>query len=441
MLRKVLLTFSTRTLTAFLSVINVLIGTNYLGVEGYGTISLIILGVTIYLLIQNLLTGSSIVYFQNKIPISSIIQISYLWVIVSVIGFAGLIYGVDFFANLFHFDFEIVPQEYALHNILLASGYGLLNIHINILLGRERIKAYNAIFFMQHAIASLFLILFFVVLGKNELFYYLIALYASYFLSFIVSFSLTYQYFRDIKLPSFTDFKSMLNYGILGQGANVFQLINYRLSYYLVDIFVGRASLGVFSAATQMSEGLWILGKSIGTVQFARISNSTDREYARQISLKLFKITVLITAIPLFLFTILPITFYTNLLGPEFEPVRGLVRWLALGTISLTGSMLFSHYFSGTGRIGKNTMASGIGVIITLLFGFSIVPILGVAGAALVTSLSYFTSLCYYIVQFKKEATLHLNDIVLTKFEIKEAINLIFKRKPGNNMKPGSYQD
>ena len=54
----------------------------------------------------------------------------------------------------------------------------------------------------------------------------------------------------------------MLKYGILGQTANVFQLINYRLSYYLIDAFAGRASLGVFSAATQISEGLWIFGKS-----------------------------------------------------------------------------------------------------------------------------------------------------------------------------------
>ena len=224
MLNKVLLTFSTRTLTAFLSVINVLIGTNYLGVEGYGTISLIILGVSIYLLIQNLLTGSSIVYFLSKIPISSIAFISYLWVIVSIIGFSVLIYGTTYLSNLFDWGFEIVPQNYALHNILLASGYGLMTIHLNILLGRERIKAYNFIFFIQHAIASFLLVLFYVILGKTELYFYLIALYASYFISYIVSFSLTYQYFKNLSPPALSEFKSMLKYGILGQSANIFSI-------------------------------------------------------------------------------------------------------------------------------------------------------------------------------------------------------------------------
>jgi O-antigen/teichoic acid export membrane protein len=227
---------------------------------------------------------------------------------------------------------------------------------------------------------------------------------------------------------------AMLKYGILGQGANIFQLVNYRLSYYLVDIFVGRASLGVFSAATQISEGLWILGKSIGTVQFARISNSSDREYARRISLKLFKITVLITAIPLFIFMVLPKEFYTILLGPEFEQVRSLIRWLSIGTISLTASMLLSHYFSGTGRIGKNTLASGIGVVITLILGFSLVPIYGVAGAAAVTSLSYFSSLMYLIIQFRKEGDIHLRDVLITKLEVKETLNLIFKRKTNDEL-------
>ena len=429
MLNKVLLTFSTRTLTAFLSVINVLIGTNYLGVEGYGTISLIILGVTIYLLIQNLLTGSSIVYFLSKIPISSIVLISYLWVIVSIIGFSILIYGTTHLSNLFDWSFEIVPQNYALHNILLASGYGLMTIHLNILLGRERIKAYNFIFFIQHAIASFLLVLFYVILDKTELYFYLIALYSSYFISYIVSFSLTYQYFKNLSSPALSEFKSMLKYGILGQSANIFQLVNYRLSYYLVDIFVGRASLGVFSAATQISEGLWILGKSIATVQFARISNSTDREYARSITLKLFKFTVFITSIPLFIFTVLPVEFYTTLLGPDFEGVRSLIRWLAIGTISLTASMLLSHYFSGTGRIGKNTIGSGIGVIITIILGFSLVPKLGITGAAAVTSLSYLSSLIYLIVQFRKEGEITFRDILINRLEITDSLKLIFKRK------------
>jgi len=432
MFNKVILTFSTRVLTALLSIVNVLIGTNYLGVEGYGTVSLIILGITIYLMIQNLITGSSIIYYISKFEPSSIVILSYLWVIVSIVIFAGIIFFTQIIGEAFHWSFEIVPTEYLWENILLATGYGLMAIHLNILLGRERIKAYNFIFFIQHLLATILLFIFFVVLEKDDIFYYLVALYISYFIAFISAFLFTIHYVKSLKLPSFKEFKSMIRYGILGQSANIFQLINYRFSYYLIDVFVGRASLGVFSAATQISEGLWIFGKSISTVLFARISNSGDIEYARNISLRLLKFTASITIIPLFVLIFMPESFYETLLGDDFVNVRTIIRLLSLGTLSLSASMILSQYFSGIGRIEMNTAGSGLGVVATVLLGLVLIPILGVKGAAIVNSISYLISLIFLIYHFNKETPVKFQNWLLSKEDIVESWSLIsskIKRK------------
>lgn len=425
MFNKVILTFGTRILTAVLSVVNVLIGTNYLGVEGFGTISLIVLGITIYLMIQNLITGSSIVYFISKFNPASILTLSYVWALISILLFGLLIVLVNYLGLYFNWSIEIVPAEYILHNILLAGGYGFMAIHLNILLGRERIKAYNFIFLFQHTLASLLLVLFFVILNKNDLFYYLISLYISYFSSFIVAFVFTRNYIKSFKLPTLIEFKSMLRYGILGQSANIFQLLNYRLSYYLIDIFVGRAALGVFSAATQISEGLWIFGKSIATVQFAHISNKNDVVYARNLSLRLVKFTGTITIFPLLVLMILPFKFYTTLLGDSFEQTGTVIRYLALGTLALTVSVILSTYFSGTGSISRNTRASGLGVIITILFGFTLVPLFGIIGAAATSSLAYLISLIYLLYFFNKEIKTKWRNWILTLSDFKDTLELI----------------
>jgi O-antigen/teichoic acid export membrane protein len=425
MFNKVLFTISTRILTAMLSIVNVLIGTNYLGVEGYGTIALIVLGITIYLMIQNLITGSSIIYFISKFEPSAIVVMSYIWVIVSAGIFLGLIYTSHYLGIYFNWSFEIVPKEFIWHNIFLACGYGLMAIHLNVLLGRERIKAYNLIFLIQHVIATILLVVFYVLLKKESIGYYLVALYVSYFIAFLSAFVFTLNYIKSFHLPSFPEFKSMLKYGALGQSANIFQLINYRMSYYLIDIFVGRAGLGIFSAATQISEGLWIFGKSIATVQFARISNSKEYTYARTLSLRLLKFTTSLTLLPLLVLLFMPIDFYTFLLGPEFTEVRTIIRLMALGTISLTASMILSHYFSGVGQIGKNTVGSGIGVVFTIALGFLVVPYFGMNGAAMVTSMSYSASLIYLIVQFNKETHFPLAEWLPNKSDIKESIELI----------------
>lgn len=425
MFNKVMLTFATRVLTAVLSVINVLIGTNYLGVEGYGTISLIILGITIYLMIQNLITGPSIIYYISRFKPSSILILSYAWALFSIFVFTAFVFSVEAITHEFKWSFEIVPSQYKLHNILLASGYGLMSIHLNLLLGRERIKAYNFIFLFQHLLASILLVTFYIILGKDELFYYLIALYISYFSSFLLAFIFSINYIVEFKFPSLDEFKRMLHYGALGQSANVFQLINYRLSYYLIDAFVGRASLGLFSAATQISEGLWIFGKSIATVQFAHISNSKDIEYARKLSLKLLKFTTSITTLPLIILAFLPVSFYNFLLGEGFDGVRLVIRWLAIGTLSLSSSMALSNYFSGIGRIGQNTKASGIGVLITLILGFSLIPSLGLIGAAITSSLSYLISFIFLIYHFNKDIRLNWRYWLLSASDIRDSWALL----------------
>ncbi len=432
MFNKVLFTFSTRVLTAFLSIVNVLIGTRYLGVEGYGTISLVVLGITIYLMIQNLITGSSIVYFISKFKPSSILILSYFWAVISIIIFTALSFFSLEIGEMMGWTFEIIPSEFFWHNILLAGGYGLMTIHLNLLLGRERIKAFNFIYFLQHILATILLILFFVFMEKDQIIYYLVALYISYFTAFIAAFIFTLHYIKSFSLPSIAEFKSMLKYGFYGQSANVFQLINYRLTYYLVDIFVGRASLGIFSAATQISEGLWIFGKSIATVQFARISNSKNVDYARNLSLQLLKFTSSLTLIPLLILMFLPVSFYTLLLGNEFGDVRHIVRLLALGTISLTSSMMLSHYFSGIGKISKNSASSGIGVIATLALGFSLVPVFGLPGAALVNSISYLISLIFLIYHFNKEEALPFRNWLLSGQDVKNSIKLLSSKLKSN---------
>ena len=141
--------------------------------------------------------------------------------------------------------------------------------------------------------------------------------------------------------------------------------------------------------------------------------------------MKLVKFTAVLTFIPLLVLMIMPVNFYTMLLGNEFEEVRTIVRYLGLGTLSLSASMILSHYFSGIGRIGKNTQASGIGVIATVLFGFALIPSFGLIGGAIVSSISYTSSIVFLSILFKKYHEIRFRDLLITKNDIKESWKLV----------------
>jgi len=67
---------------------------------------------------------------------------------------------------------------------------------------------------------------------------------------------------------------------------------------------------------------------------------------------------------------------------------------------------MLSHYFSGTGHPHHKTIASGIGLVFTVLLGYTLIPVLGLTGAAVTASVSYLSSMLYQLIVFRKITSL-----------------------------------
>ena len=142
---------------------------------------------------------------------------------------------------------------------------------------------------------------------KKNVMSYIIALYISWGFSMLMGFPLslklfTYSGFHNIREV----LKNILRYGTYLQLANIVQLFNYRLPYYFLETFIGRSAVGIYSAGVQLSEGLWITGKSMSVVQYSKLSNIEDREYSKRLTLAFGKVSFLITFFLLIIFN--PIT-------------------------------------------------------------------------------------------------------------------------------------
>ena len=134
------------------------------------------------------------------------------------------------------------------------------------------------------------------------------------------------------------------------QLSSIIQLFNYRLNYYLINYFYSKALLGVFTIGVQVSEGFWLISKSIATVQYARIANSTDADYAKILTIKFIKITFAATLLTLVPLLLLPANFFTYIFGKEFGYVKNIILLMSAGILALAVNSIFSHFYSGTGK-------------------------------------------------------------------------------------------
>lgn len=418
MIQKILSTAASRILIAFANLAIVWIIARYLGATSMGTISLIILGISIIQLVAAVLSGSSLVYQVSRHPLAQLLIMAWIWVFVAAI----LVWGI--LAIL-----QLIPSGYMIDVLFLSILGGIITINQNVFLGKEQVNHFNAL-----AILQAFLIL--VSLAIMVVFYqwldvraYVTAQYISMSLSMVVGTYLLMPPFKDFKIPGMKLVKEAAEYGGYLQAASFTQLFNYRLSYYIIEKFFDRATLGVFSVGVQIAESVWIIAKSMAVLQYSRISNSRDKVYSVRLTLQFFKVVGIITTMLIILIMLLPQEFFVWMFKSDFKDITLVIASLSIGILAVALSLMFSHYFSGTGSPQYNTISSIIGLMFTIVLGFTLIPWLGLYGAGITASISYLSSMIYQLLIFKNRTRVQWKDFFpsIDDFrQIRKELKLLF---------------
>jgi len=424
LIKSILHTVGTKVLSAIVFLAVVLICTNNLKAAIYGDIGLLMLNIAILSLIIDLFGGSPLVYFSPRHNNNQILRIAYLW---SVLVFIfGLI--IERVLTLFPAIYNnIIPQNTGIHILMLTLLFSICNIHYNILLGRGKVKLYNIYFTVQVLALLISITVGIYVLEIKTIWTYIVSLYISYGLTALTSWIYVLR-IRDER--DFIRYKSvikeMFSFGSMSQLANLLQVLNRRFSFYFIKPMLGRAPLGIYNAGTQVSEGLKIIGQSISLVQFSVISNKVgEDEYNKHLTLTLLKFTVIITFLALIVLLVLPENFYTMIFGEGFGEIKTVIICLAPGILAMASSMIFSHYFSGTGRPKYNMIASLIGFIATLIAIYPLVKYYGYIGAGLMTSFAFIVGAIYQFIIFKKLTSAGIKDFMIGSDDFRLARNIL----------------
>ncbi|MDD5695377.1 MAG: hypothetical protein PHD61_08745, partial [Bacteroidales bacterium] len=296
MFRHIIGTTFTRLFNALMALAILWINTHNMGKEGLGTIGLIVLGITLILLVSNYIGGGALVFLSSRHDWRQLLIPSYIWAtMVSVAGAALL--------KLLH----LIPGEYTLDILLLSLLQSFMTINLSLLVGREKISLFNGISVMQMLITTAALVILVYTLKIYDVKAYVYAMYAGYLAGCLASLAAVLFLLRSVRQPSRQPVvRQIIRYGKFIQTANVLQFLNYRLSFYLIESFTGRAALGVYYVGVQLSEGVLLVGKSVATVHYARISNTTDQDYAKRLTLLLFKFTLIVSLIITVILVVLP---------------------------------------------------------------------------------------------------------------------------------------
>ena len=217
---------------------------------------------------------------------------------------------------------------------------------------------------------------------------------------------------REEREPLKGSLKEMLHYGAFLQLSTLVSTLNKRLSLYLLKTHCDERQIGVYASGTQVTEGVNIVGQSIGLVAFSALSNTEKAERASLLTLRFMKISILLTFTALLVICLLPTSFFELLFSEEFADIRPVILLMAPGIIFFSAHTILANYFSGIGKPKYNLYASLIGLSVTIISAFILIPTLGIRGAAITTSLTYMSLFFYQWVVFQKQTGSRLRQLV-----------------------------
>lgn len=397
MLRNIIQTVLSKGLISIINFLVVIVTAKYTGAEGRGEISIMYLNVTMVLLINDLIGGGALTFLTPRHHFRRLFLLAAGWAI-----FCGIVFPVLF--NVY-FQYESGDLTWF---IVLSLSLNLSSCCNALLNGKEKIKENNYGNLLQTLSLFAVLLFFIFIRGNNTPVAYFAALLVGYNLNLLISLFFLRNNFSDPSNSEATGtLKEMFVYGLQLQWGNVVQLLNYRLGYYFISSFFeenGKKLVGVYSTATSVTEAVWVIMNGISMVQYARISNSQDKNFARDISARLALLSFFITLIAVIVLNSLPLSVFTWLFGEEFNAIKRVILLLSPGIALLGLTGIYAHYFAGLGLMKISSMSATIGFFVTLVAGIVLIPAYNINGAAVSATLSYFASGIFLIVRFRQHS-------------------------------------
>jgi O-antigen/teichoic acid export membrane protein len=198
-------------------------------------------------------------------------------------------------------------------------------------------------------------------------------------------------FFEAPELPSPAVVREVAAFGARGQLGNLMSLLNYRLDFVILGALSGPAILGSYAVASKLAELLRLPSLSFFWVLYPRFAKD-DAAQAERRARRLIPRAGLLTiagAVPLALTAgfVVP-----GIYGEAFRPAIVPAQILLLG-LSVEGAAgVIMAFLYGRGRPGLNSLATGAGLVVTVVLDVLLIPRFGAVGAAWASTAAYLST-------------------------------------------------
>lgn len=406
MFRKIISTLFNKGFIALINLAVLLVSSKQLGGAVSGEIGLLILDIAIIQIVNEIFTGPALIYFVPRFSLKKIYTTGITWTIFCI-SITTLLLWLIYWLN---------GNEHGqwMHLIMLSAIIIIHSFHGFIILAKQSIRIYNFLNFFQPFILLVVLLFEIFYVGERTAKSYIVALYVSFMVSLVLS--SVQIYYLLTKGPALQEFnlKSILKNGVYNQLANLSHTLSSRFNLYILTNMV---LVGIYARSSSLIEqSVLMISSSASQIVVTFIANSVNQNTNTRITFLLAKLCFLFSSLCVLVLYFLPVSLFTFLLGNDFASAKSTMLYLSPGVLCISFSTVISHYFAGLGKQKIILLANASGLLITVCLSKLFISQYGLAGACVVTSISYFIASLILVIVF-----MHRNNFqALSIFWIRE---------------------
>lgn len=185
---------------------------------------------------------------------------------------------------------------------------------------------------------------------------------------------------------------AMVRYGGSVYLGRVLMLLAQRTDTYVLYLFAGQTALGYYTIATSLGEQLWLFPLAINLVMMANIAQRNDDD-AAQVTERASRAVFTLTLLAALALSFLGAWAIPALYGDVYMPAVGVLLFILPGVVSISCYLLMEPFFQSRGKPLLPVLITGGGMLANVLLSIALVGPLGMHGAALAYSISYFFQL------------------------------------------------
>jgi len=429
MLKNVLKIFGTKLWVSISGLFLFWIIARIMGPEKQGLVSYGVMLVGLLVLSANLGLDASAVYFVNRIGLSTR---TYLKSVVTILIISMIINALIF---MLLFENGVVTYElkdayiFNLAIILLFPMDMVINVYRCLFLAKGRIDHMNMIDKTQSISLLLFVTSSLLLFSNTPIMVmYSYVLCRVVVLCYIIVILTMYELDeKDVECKR-VNRREILKYSIFPWAGNVLSILSIRLDTIMIAYFISRdvglqpSDLGLYTVCAMAMTRAQDVQNSIQSAYFPKVAE-LEGDHARNLAAKMYKLSWLAYSL---IFLVLVVIGYPVLLifGEQYTAAYAALVIMAIGVLLMRANTgILSIYYTAQGKPWIPVCANGVGVIISILLNFLLIPKIGLIGAALSTVGGAMATKIAIILIFLKKPKDYRSTLWISSVEFEEVKN------------------